>query len=343
MSNQPLRLVIIGAGGAASSHVQGAASIPGEVRIVAAVDHSEKARQKIMAESGAGVGFGSTEEFFAGHAHGLELDAVVVCTPPASRLGLVAKAIEHRLSVLSEKPLAHTMHDATLLAQIARRHPEFKTVLAFSHRFTPAVRAIRERIAAGAIGRVTRFECTIASHVPALRERWLSDPPVSGGGCLIDCGSHAIDLFHFLIGPAEVLACVHDHEWHGRGESGATLLLRSTRPSGHYVQAGVPGIIQTGWLEPERALLTVVGVEGSLHFDAAHPARVLHTHAEGTSKALEVEHTDTRFARQLRAFASFVKAGAGDALATFEDGLAVARIVDHAATLAGGRAPTPAA
>src|SRR5438128_528183 len=85
----------------------------------------------------------------------------------------------------------------------------------------------RVRIATGQLAAVSRFENTFASPFPQMREHWMSEPAVSGGGSFVDSASHGLDLFLYLIGPAKVRSAVFHHAWPGRGESSATALLRS--------------------------------------------------------------------------------------------------------------------
>src|SRR5207248_10831004 len=119
-----------------------------------------------------------------------------------------------------------------------------------------------------------------AAPLPRLIDHWMSDPAVSGGGSFIDTGGHGLDLFLHLIGPGKVLSAVFDYAWPGRGESSATALLRS--------DSGVAGVIQSGWAEPARFTVTVVGTRGLLSYDYDHPTDLRFRSNEGRANTISV-------------------------------------------------------
>jgi predicted dehydrogenase len=249
----------------------------------------------------------------------------VLCTPPSVREDVVAAALENGIAVLVEKPLAESEAHARRMMELAAAFPDVVTASAYCHRFTPAVREMMRRAESGDIGRVVRWENVFACSIPDMGDRWMSDPAVSGGGSLIDTGCHSLDLFQYMQGGLEPVAAVFDRNWAGRGESGATSLVRSPA-------TGVAGVIMNGWLEPARFLVTLVGEEGLLTYDYEKPTELFRTSVAGERSTIEVETHDVRFARQLEAFVDAVAGAARDEnLATFADGLAVAQAVESLA------------
>lgn len=315
-------LAIVGAGGIANAHIGAVEASGGELGISAVVDPVSESARKLAARAEARA-FASAGDLFAEVDRGLPVDALVVCTPPSARLDIVEGALSRGIAVMVEKPLAHRLEDAQRLVEMARSRPEVLCAVGYCHRFAPAVLEMRRRLGEGLIGTLTRFENTFATYFPALRERWMSDPAVSGGGSFLDTGSHSLDLFHFLVGEGELVGIVQDVRWEGRGESSATALVRARR-------SGVAGVILSGWLEPDRFTLRLVGTEGSMAYDYLRPTELVVTDTRNESETLEVESHEVRFARQLSAFAAAARGGARGQLATFEDGLAAAAIADAA-------------
>jgi predicted dehydrogenase len=285
------KIAIVGAGGISRAHIVAAQATHGNISIGA-----------ISADK--------------------SLNGVAICTPPSARIPLVKLAVERKLPVLMEKPIAHTLADAKILADIASKTPPLLAV-GYCHRFTPAVLEIKNRIAAGQLGVVVRFENTFACDLSTkMKDHWMSDPKVSGGGSFIDTGCHSVDLYRFLLGDAKVKAAVFMKLWPGRGESNATVLLQST--------SGVAGVIQSGWAEPLRFIVAIVGTKGTLSYDYMKEAELLWTPIEGAAQSITVETHAVRFQRQLEAFARQDRA----ALASFEDGLRTSELIDQAQKLA---------
>jgi predicted dehydrogenase len=316
-------VAIVGAGGIAAAHISAARSLGEHVSIGAVIDPHEEAARRTATETGA-TPFSSCGELWRAIERGLTVDALIVCTPPSARVDIVRSALDRGIAVLAEKPLAHTIDDAVKLADLARAHPEVASGVGYCHRFTPAILEMRRRLEAGQIGRLTRFENVFATYFPALAERWMSDPDVSGGGSFLDTGSHAVDLYNFLVGPGELVGIVVDHEWANRGESSATALLRSR-------DRGVAGVIMTGWLEPDRFTVRLIGTNGSMSYDYLEPTELRITDSQGRTEAVDIESHEVRFARQLEAFIALASGGARRGLATFADGLAAADIAAAAA------------
>lgn len=324
-ATETVRLGFIGTGGIAATHASALDSLGDPAcpaSITAAYDPDRDAAERFTTPRDAKP-FDSASDLIASG----EVDALVVCAPPNIRLNVVEPAIATGLAVLVEKPLASTLAEAERLAALADAHPGRLAAVGYCHRFTPAVLKIRQMIAEGLIGRLTRFENCFAFHAPAMSGRWFSDPAVSGGGSFIDTGCHSLDLFQFLVGTPELVGIVRDNEWQGRGESSATALVRAAAGP----NAGVAGTILAGWLEPTRFDGRLVGTEGSLFYDYMKPTEILHNASDDTTEVIEVETHEVRFARQLEAFVRGVAGGHAASevgLASFADGLAVARAVD---------------
>jgi len=328
-ASRPVRFALVGAGGIAGTHATAAASLNGRAVIAAVADPAEPARAKVAGSSGA-TPFESADAMLAAIKSGdVKADALFVCTPPSVRTQAVKPALELGLDVIVEKPLAKDPSEARALVDLAKSHPDRVCAVAYCHRFAPAILEMKRLTAAGKIGRLTRFENAFAFHHPPMAERWFSDPAVSGGGSLIDTGCHSLDIFSFLVGPPTVRGCQVDHDWEGRGDSSATLLVRSNGGE----NPGVAGVILSGWLEATRFHVALVGTGGTLFYDYEKPTELFFTGPDGTKETIEVETHDVRFARQLDGMASAVahRTSAREAgLAGFDDGLIVAEAVANA-------------
>ena len=321
-----LSLAIIGSGIIAGAHLA-AAEASDRLTIRAVVDPVAERRDDLAKRAGAKP-FASLDELLADAAVRATVDAVVICTPPFVREALVASALQAGLPVLVEKPLANSVDHAQVLVDLAARHATTPTAVAFCHRFTPAVQVMKKMIAAGEIGALVRFENTFACWHPTMREHWMSDPDLSGGGSLVDTGCHGLDIFHYLVGPSRADAAVISHQWPGRGDSNATLLIHHDSAAGG---SPVAGVLASGWAEPARFIVTVVGTDGLLEYDFDKPEELLWSHSTKPAQTLQVQTHEVRFQHQLEAFADLVNdPSKPTALATFEDGLAVSLTLQSA-------------
>lgn len=133
-----------------------------------------------------------------------EVQAVIICSETSMHHDLVTAAVGSGKDLFVEKPLAIDGGEAQeLAAAIDAAGVIFST--GFFMRGTPAYRFIRDEIAAGSFGTITRIDVSI-SHPGALEGwfddewRWLTDPSLAGYGALGDLGGHGVDLILWLLG-----------------------------------------------------------------------------------------------------------------------------------------------
>lgn len=336
MPDGVFNVAIIGAGGISGAHGGAIKASGGRVVLTAAVDPNAESLGRLVGAHDGALGFAQVRDFLAARARGdVEADGVVVCTPPSARVGIVEGCLKDGLHVLSEKPLAHTLSDAKKLANLAKKYPRQRAFVAYCHRFTPAVAAMKALVAAGKVGSLIRFENAFACDLPGHKDKWFSNPRKAGGGAYLDMGSHSIDLMRFMVGEAETLGAVLTRKWKGRTETAGTVLLRTTRaPKGSKnIRPGVAASIISGWSESSRFTVALVGDAGTLFYDYEKPTELVFRDLLGKAESMPVESHEVRFTRQLVAFADACRSAAAarnSALASFGDGLAAAARFDEA-------------
>ena len=129
------------------------------------------------------------------------VDAVVIASATPTHVDLLSRAVRAGKAVLCEKPIDLELARVDRCwTDIAALNP--MVMLGFNRRFDPSFREVRDRVAAGDIGRLEQL--TIVSRDPAPASR---DYLAASGGLFRDMTIHDFDLARFFLGEvAEVYA-----------------------------------------------------------------------------------------------------------------------------------------
>ena len=119
-------------------------------------------------------------------------NGIVIATPSALHADECLQAFEAGSAVFCQKPLGRNSEEVAAVLKAAR-HANRLLGVDLSYRCTAAMQAIREHVRAGDLGRV--FAADLIFHnAYGPGAGWFWDPQLSGGGCLIDLGTHLVDL-----------------------------------------------------------------------------------------------------------------------------------------------------
>ena len=122
-------------------------------------------------------------------------EAVVIASTNADHRRYTEAAAKARVHVLCEKPLATTTADAKAMID-ACRSAGVQLGTAFPVRSSPAVVALKEAIAAGALGRIRAVRAANPGQYPGA---WFGDRRQAGGGAAMDHTVHAADAIRWLL------------------------------------------------------------------------------------------------------------------------------------------------
>nr|WP_237740797.1 inositol 2-dehydrogenase [Arthrobacter crystallopoietes] len=186
-SGRPLRLGLIGSGRIGAVHAANLAAHPGVDFAWIADPFVEEAR-RLEARYGAAATDSAERVLEDGR-----LDGVVICSPTPTHVDLILAAVQRDLAVLCEKPvdldLARARTCRTAVAGASR-----PVMVGFNRRFDPSFASIRQRVAAGEIGRLEQL--TIISRDPApAPEAYIR----SSGGIFRDMTIHDFDMARFFL------------------------------------------------------------------------------------------------------------------------------------------------
>jgi predicted dehydrogenase len=249
------------------------------------------------------------------------LDAVVVCTPPRSHRALSTYFLERGVHVLCEKPLSVDLASAAAMVDTAAR-AGLVLAMASKFRHTTDTVAAKSMVASGVVGDVVLVENAFTSRVD-MRARWNADPTISGGGVLIDNGTHSVDLLRHFIGPLVMVLSVE-------GKRVQELPVEDTVRVFAKSASGVVGGVDLSWsIDKEcESYLNVYGSRGSISVGWTQ-SRYRPSNSREWIRFGNGYDKLQAFRSQLRNFAVAVR-GEGPLLVTPEDALASAVAIEAA-------------
>ena len=309
------RLGLVGAGAIARAYAAAVATSPA-VRLVAVADTDATAAASLATDSGA-LSFGSHLEL----ADAGVCDAVLVTTPPVTHAPIVIDLVSRGLPVLCEKPLSIDAASARRMTEAAAHHGVVLS-MASKFRFVCDVIAARQMILDGAIGMPRILENTFTGVVD-MTGRWNSNPTVSGGGVLIDNGTHCADIIRYLLGPiTKVHAVAAPRIQPLVVEDGVTLFAET--------QSGAQAKAETSWsIHKDRsAFIEIYGDEGTIEVGWRGSRRRHGRGGEWESFGTGYDKV-AAFARQIEHFAAVVR-GEDRALPDCADALASVAVIQSA-------------
>jgi predicted dehydrogenase len=198
--NQPIRWGIVGPGRIAEKVVEDFAVVDG-ARPVAVASRSVARAEDFAGRHGIDRAYGSYAEVLADP----DVDVLYVATPHAQHHALALAALRAGKALLIEKSFTATTAGAAEVIDLARETGIF-VMEAMWTRFQPAVVAVRELVADGAIGEVRSVQADLGvarEYDPTDR---LFDLAL-GGGALLDLGVYVVSFAQMLLGtPQRVMA-----------------------------------------------------------------------------------------------------------------------------------------
>ena len=217
------RLLLIGAGVIARSHVEAARRLPQPPRI-AATSRSAATRAEFARHIPEAQMFDSVETMLALPVE--PGDLVIVATPPAQHHRHTLQAFASGRHVLCEKPLATTAPEVDEMyaaSRAARRHLVCCSVRYLNR---PVLAAARQLLARHTLGQPVRVRWQSRLHARRSgieyqpESRWFLDRAQAGGGCLADWGPYDLATLFSLLAPSAVTV---ESAWLGYPDRGPAL------------------------------------------------------------------------------------------------------------------------
>lgn len=217
-----MNIAIIGAGLIGKKR---ALALPKGVRLSVVCDVIIERAQKFKDEFGCEV-----ETNWKSVVVDPNIDAVIVCTSNDLSSPIAAAAIKNGKHVLIEKPGARNPQD---LKKVIDAYKKQKVVVMFgyNHRLHPAMQKAKQLVDSKKYGKVMFIRAKYG-HGGRLgyEKEWRFKKEISGGGQLLDQGSHLVDLVNFFSGEIEYKSGITSNLfWKARLEDSAFILLQGKK------------------------------------------------------------------------------------------------------------------
>ena len=200
MNSKRIRLACIGCGRIAQDHLD-AISMIKTAKIVSVVDINTDVVESVANQFKCDS-FSSYTDLFDKS----DIDAVLICTPPDTHTEIISYFLDRGIHVLCEKPLATNTKDGEKIWKKAK-DANVICMMATKFRFVEDIIKAKGIIESGKLGNILFFENTFSSYVD-MSKRWNAQPKISGGGVLIDNGTHSLDIAKFLLGGIDSIQVV---------------------------------------------------------------------------------------------------------------------------------------
>ncbi|MBD5534763.1 MAG: Gfo/Idh/MocA family oxidoreductase [Lachnospiraceae bacterium] len=132
------------------------------------------------------------------------LDGIIIATPNYTHVPYTLAALEHKVSVLCEKPIAFHTNEVVEVKKLAEAN-EVLYVPGFVNRWRKDIQTLYQMIKDNQFGEILQVNGGWIRKCGVPRPgTWFTKREYSGGGVLIDLGSHVVDICNLFLGSHDV-------------------------------------------------------------------------------------------------------------------------------------------
>lgn len=261
-----------------------------------------------------------------------DVHAVVVATTHDQLVPMTIAALKAGKHVLVEKPGAKNSVELKPVLELARS-TGLVVKVGFNHRFHPSLLKAREIYLSGVMGPLMFIRGRYGHGARIGYEKeWRANAAISGGGELIDQGSHLIDLSRWFLGDfTDVSAYLPTYFWDMKVEDNAFLMLKT--------REGQAAWLHATWTEWKNMFsMEIYGRTGKIQIDGLGgsygPERLTYYQmlpqmGPPETKVYEFDKEDKSWALEMEQFTTAISGGATIS-AGAEDACAVLDVIGRA-------------
>lgn len=258
-----------------------------------------------------------------------DVDAALIATTHDNLAGITLAAVTSGRHVLVEKPAGRSYDEVAPIADAARAAGVIVKA-GFNHRFHPGIMRAKELVDEGAIGPLL-FIRGRYGHGGRLgyEKEWRFTRQVSGGGELIDQGSHLIDLSRWFLGDLRLgYGLAPTYFWPGEVDDNCFLALEGSDNRMAWLHAS-----WTEWknqfsfeIMGRTGKLTIDGLGGSYGTERLSLHRMLPHMGPPETTIFEYPFPDRSFVDEFNNFVAAIE-GRERAIGDIDDAIANLKIV----------------
>ncbi len=194
---------VIGLGSIGRKHLYNSLQLK-NARLLAVADVSEKSRS-LAREVGVKKVYSDYERLLENPI----IDCVIISLPTFLHAKCAKKASELGKHIFIEKPLARNVKEGKEIVSAIKRN-NLRGMIGYPMRFVSQFVELKKKINSGVLGDIVTAYATnvhsgpfthrVEGSVPSPVPSWWFNPELTGGGALLDLGSHQINLLRWYFG-----------------------------------------------------------------------------------------------------------------------------------------------
>jgi len=267
---EKVKLGLIGLGYIGKIHLRNSLKLA-NAKLVAVSDISKSALDQAKKE-GVKKTFTNYEQLLKDP----KIDAVIIALPTHLHLECTKRAAEAKKQILLEKPIARNVAEAKEIISVVQRN-SVKLMMGYPLRFNNIMCSLKKKLESGELGDVVTAYATNVStgpfqhrthdYAPVPVSEWWFKKELSGGGVLMDLGSHLINLLRGYFGEITEIESHLGHRFNMDLEDHATCFTR--------FETGTTAIINVGWFSQKYQLkVELLGTVAHAIADNVPPNRI---------------------------------------------------------------------
>lgn len=167
------------------------------------------------------------------------LDLVYITTPIQTHVPIATSCIKNKCNFFIEKPISRNLDETKQLLE-SLKNTDIIHAIGYNRRFIDTFVKAKTLLDSDVLGKISTVRSSMyASNVFKKSSGWRADKKTSGGGVLLDFGSHLIDLVLWYFGKISEVSGDHKSVYSEQVEDEAHMKL--------FFENGIHGILDTSW------------------------------------------------------------------------------------------------